>query len=98
MPGLCSHTILRAHYAILRPIRKQPGTGIVVRTTTNGFQNIVPDNTLFIDTYCLCLSHVLLLYLVLALFGITFHILNFFVWIRITDEGSVPEMRIWSIL
>ena len=22
---------------------------------------------------------------------------NFFVWLRITDEGSVPEMRIWSI-
>ena len=26
------------------------------------------------------------------------HILNYFVWPRITDEGSVPEMRIWSIL
>ena len=24
--------------------------------------------------------------------------LNFIVWLRITDEGSVPEMRIWSIL
>ena len=24
--------------------------------------------------------------------------LNYFVWLRITDEGSVPEMRIWSIL
>ena len=24
--------------------------------------------------------------------------LNFFVWLRITDEGSVPEMLIWSIL
>ena len=22
----------------------------------------------------------------------------FLVWLRITDEGSVPEMRIWSIL
>ena len=21
-----------------------------------------------------------------------------FVWLKITDEGSVPEMRIWSIL
>ena len=30
--------------------------------------------------------------------GITFHLLNYFVWLRITDEGSVPEMRIWSIL
>ena len=25
-------------------------------------------------------------------------LLNYFVWLRITDEGSVPEMRIWSIL
>ena len=24
--------------------------------------------------------------------------LNYFVWLRITDEGSVPEMRIWSML
>ena len=23
---------------------------------------------------------------------------NYFVLLRITDEGSVPEMRIWSIL
>ena len=30
--------------------------------------------------------------------GITFQLLNCFVWLRITDEGSVPEMRIWSIL
>ena len=27
-----------------------------------------------------------------------FNFLNFIVWLRITDEGSVPEMRIWSIL
>ena len=26
------------------------------------------------------------------------NILDYFVWLRITDEGSVPEMRIWSIL
>ena len=24
--------------------------------------------------------------------------LDYFVWLRITDEGSVPEMRIWSVL
>ena len=30
--------------------------------------------------------------------GITFHLFKYFVWLRITDEGSVPEMRIWSIL
>ena len=27
-----------------------------------------------------------------------FNFLNYFVWLRITDEGSVPDMRIWSIL
>ena len=27
-----------------------------------------------------------------------FSIINFFVWRRITDEGSVPEIRWWSIL
>ena len=27
-----------------------------------------------------------------------FTFLNYFVWLRITDEGSVPEMRLWSIL
>ena len=31
----------------------------------------------------------------LALF---FNFFNYFVWLRITDEGSIPEMRIWSIL
>ena len=25
------------------------------------------------------------------------HILNYFIWLRITEEGSVPEMCIWSI-
>ena len=27
-----------------------------------------------------------------------FNFWNYSVWLRITDEGSVPEMRIWSIL
>ena len=36
--------------------------------------------------------------LILTLLGVTFQLLNFFVWLRITAEGSVPEMRIWSIL
>ena len=26
------------------------------------------------------------------------YVCYFFLWLRITDEGSVPEMRIWSIL
>ena len=34
----------------------------------------------------------------LTLLGRRFQILSYFVWPRITDEGSVPEMRIWSIL
>ena len=36
--------------------------------------------------------------LFLALLIIAFQLFNYFVWLRITDEGSVPEMRIWSIL
>ena len=32
-------------------------------------------------------------------FGITLsNFWNYFVWLRITDEGSLPEMRVWSIL
>ena len=27
----------------------------------------------------------------------TFQLFNLHVWLRITDEGSIPEMRIWSI-
>ena len=27
-----------------------------------------------------------------------FNFFNYFLWLRITDEGSIPEMRIWSIL
>ena len=29
--------------------------------------------------------------------AIIFKVWNHFVWLRITDEGSLPEMRIWSI-
>ena len=36
--------------------------------------------------------------LFLALFGITFQLFNYFVWLRITEEGSASKMRIWSIL
>ena len=27
-----------------------------------------------------------------------FNLFNYIVWLKITEEGSVPEMRIWSIL
>ena len=53
MPDLCSRTVLN---------RKQSGNGNVDRTTANGFQNIVPDHTLFLDIYCLFLSNLLLLW------------------------------------
>ena len=32
------------------------------------------------------------------IFGENATFLNYFVWLRITDEGSVPDMRIWSTL
>ena len=44
------------------------------------------------------LHHPFSLYLDLELLGHQFSILNYFLWLRITDKGSVPEMRIWSIL
>ena len=35
----------------------------------------------------------------LGTFGLSlFNVLNYIVCLRITEEGSVPEMRIWSIL
>ena len=34
----------------------------------------------------------------LTLFRYLFQLINYFVRLRITDEGSVPEMRIWSLL
>ena len=27
-----------------------------------------------------------------------FNFLNYCLWLRLTDEGSLPEMRVWSIL
>ena len=44
------------------------------------------------------LHHPLWLQLVLALLGDLFSTFETTFWLRITDEGSVPEMRIWSIL
>ena len=43
------------------------------------------------------LHHPFWLQLNKALLGCRFQFLSYFVWPRITDEGSVPEMRIWSI-
>ena len=44
------------------------------------------------------LHHPFLLPLVLAFSNHGFQLLNYFVLPRIIDEGSLPEMRIWSIL
>ena len=44
------------------------------------------------------LRHPSWLQLVLALSDHHFQLLNYFVWSRITDEGSLPEKRLWSIL
>ena len=53
-----------------------------------------------IDWNCNCvglLHHPFWLQLVLALFRNYFQFFKLHLWLRITDEGSVPEMRIWSI-
>ena len=42
---------------------------------------------------CTCI--LIFLAILVSLFNV---FLNYFVLLRITDEGSVPEMRIWSIL
>ena len=41
---------------------------------------------------CICTSR-----RVITFWSLLFNFLNYIVWLRITDEGSVPEMRIWSI-
>ena len=44
------------------------------------------------------LHHPFWLQLIYAFWALHFNFFNFFVWLRITDEGSLPGMRIWSIL
>ena len=44
------------------------------------------------------LHHPFWLQLELALSDHHSQLLNYFVWPRITDEGSLPDMRIWFIL
>ena len=44
------------------------------------------------------LHHPFWLQLVLTLWVHLFQLIKYFVWPRITDQGSLPEMRIWSIL
>ena len=54
-------------------------------------------DSLHISSYC---SNILTFHLAcFGTFGASLFIfLNYFVWLRIIDEGSVPEMRIWSRL
>ena len=44
------------------------------------------------------LHHPIWLQFFFALWGITSQLWNYFVWLRITIEDSVPEMRIWYML
>ena len=44
------------------------------------------------------LYHPYLFKLVSAFLASLFNFLNYCIWLRITDEGLVPELRIWSIL
>ena len=39
-----------------------------------------------------------LIFFFLYTVGPHFQLLNYIVWLRITDEGSLPELRIWFIL
>ena len=43
------------------------------------------------------LHHPFWLNLLSSHFGIIFQFFKYFLWLKITDEGSIPEMRIWSI-
>ena len=51
-----------------------------------------------VNIYVLVYDTSLWLQLVLAIWDTTFHIFNFFVWLRINGKLSVLEMGIWSIL
>ena len=44
------------------------------------------------------LHHLFWLEFVFGTFWHHFQLFNYFVWLRITEEGSASEMRIWSIL
>ena len=49
---------MQSHCSKQKAVRKRK----CGRTTANGFQNIVPEHTLFLDIYCLFLSNLLLLW------------------------------------
>ena len=64
---------------------------------------LITPTKLFSEITCISyapdwLHHPFWLQLVLAPFRHPFPILKLFLWLRITDEGSVPEMRISCIL
>ena len=44
-----------------------------------------------------CCSKFHIVFDICITWGITSQLFNYFVWLRITHEGSVPEMSIWSI-
>ena len=43
------------------------------------------------------LNHPFWLKLLSPFFNIIFQLFNYFLWLRITEEGSIPEMSKWSI-
>ena len=47
---------------------------------------------------CLTAASDLFPFLFVIIWDISFQLLKLLLWLRTTDEGSVPEMRIWSIL
>ena len=59
------------------------GASVCFRTDQTFFTNfktLIPS-LIFTESQVVCVDH---------------YFLNYIVWLRITDEGSVPEMRIWS--
>ena len=84
----------RLLFLINNPISMSFGW-FVAFESINIFRVIIDWNCNFMGL----LYHPIWLKLNLTLFGASlFNFWNYFVWLRITDEGSVPKMRIWSIL
>ena len=74
--------------------------GYLVKRLKSSFRNHQFFRVIKIHSNCNfvgLLHHPFWLYLVMALWVYVFNFLNSFLWLRITDEGLEPEMRIWSI-
>ena len=73
---------------------------IISKYFVNALDIMIRNNIHIVDRRFELIESPLWLRLVFRHFwGINFQpFVNYFVWLRITEEGSVPEMRIWSIL